>query len=78
MRQLQSDYQEVLRPGFRARILVEIVPPDMMDYLRTKMEDDDAYEDIKELVLRFVESRHGQGRALMGRPPRVLRLPGGQ
>lgn len=62
---LQPDYQEVLSPGPKAGVLVELAPPGNMDYFSTKMDDDDSYEEINELVLRFVETRSDRGRAPM-------------
>lgn len=42
-----------------------MVPPEMVDYLSTKVEEYGTYEDTKELVPRFVETTPGRGRAPM-------------
>lgn len=61
VRHLQSDHQEVLSVGLEAGILVEMATQKMKDHLSTKTKDDDTYEDVKSIVLRFMEAKADQG-----------------
>lgn len=61
VRRLASEYQEELSGGLKTGILIEMVPAEVADYLGAKLEDEDTYDDVKEHVLRYVETMGGRG-----------------
>lgn len=61
VRRLANEYNETLSGGLKMGILSEMMPSDMADYLSTKLEDEDTYDDVKEQVLRYVEAKAGRG-----------------
>ena len=57
LRRLHADFREELSNGLRTGILLEMMPGDVSEHLSQKVKDDDKYEDVKELVLRYVETK---------------------
>ena len=57
LRRLQADFKEELSNGLRTGILLEMMPGDVAEHLSQKVNDDDKYEDVKEMVLRYIETR---------------------
>ena len=57
VRRLQVEYQERLTDGLKSGILLEMVPPQVTEFMTQRMGEDDSYEDAKEAVLRYVETK---------------------
>ena len=57
VRQLSVDFKEELSNGLKTGILLEMMPGDLAEHLSQKIGDDDKYEDVKEMVLRYVEAK---------------------
>ena len=57
IRRLQADYQETLSDGVKCGILLEMVPANITEFMTQRMGEDDMYEDTKEHVLRYVQTK---------------------
>lgn len=62
---VQSDVKEELSDGSKSGFLVDVVPQDMKEYLSTKMEHDGTDNNVKEHIIRFVQTTPAQGKAPM-------------
>ena len=59
VRRLKTDFNEDLSNSLKTGILMEMMPSDVAEHMTQKVEDDDKYEDVKEMVLRYVETKAG-------------------
>ena len=57
VRRLLVDFKEELSHGLKIGILLEMMPGDVAEHLSQKVADDDKYENVKEMVLRYVEMK---------------------
>ena len=57
IRRLKADFKEVFSNGRKSGILVEMMPSDVAEYLGQKISDSDQYEEVKEMILRYVEMK---------------------
>ena len=57
IRRLKADFKEVFSNGLKSGILVEMMPRDVAEYLGQKISDSDQYEEVKEMILRYVEMK---------------------
>ena len=57
VRRLQTDFKEELSNGLKTGILLEMLPVDVAEHMAQKVADDDKYEEVKEQVLRYVETK---------------------
>lgn len=57
VRRLSADYKEQLSDGVMCGILLEMVPSNITEFLTQRMEEDDTYQDTKETVLRYVQTK---------------------
>ena len=56
-RRLETDFKEELSSGLKSGILVEMMPSDVAEHLSQKISDGDQYEDVKEMISRYVETK---------------------
>ena len=57
VRRLQTDFKEELSNGLKTGIPLEMLPVDVAEHMAQKVADDDKYEEVKEQVLRYVETK---------------------
>ena len=57
VRRLRADYQEGLSDGVKCGILLEMVPSNVTEFMTQRMGEEDTYEDTKEMVLRYVQTK---------------------
>ena len=57
MRRLEAEYGEKLSDGLKCGILLEMVPIQIGEFITQRVVDEDTYEDTKETVLRYVETK---------------------
>ena len=57
VRRLQTDFKEEMSNGLKTGILLEMLPVDVAEHMAQKVADDDKYEEVKEQVLRYVETK---------------------
>ena len=57
MRRLEAEYGEKLSDGLKCGILLEMVPIQIGEFITQRVLDEDTYEDTKETVLRYVETK---------------------
>jgi hypothetical protein len=57
VQRLKTDFKEELSDGLKVGILLEMLPPEVSDHLAQKIDDNDNYVDVKEMILRYVENK---------------------
>ena len=56
-RRQEAEFEEALSSGLTSSILVEMMPHDVAEHFSQKITDGDQYEDVKEMILRYVDTK---------------------